>query len=188
MRRIYCKITGQIFNSIREAVYTVHCFANQENDDSVNHDDDVKSCLDCPLWHGWHSCATYISQHPNEVAELFGYEFIDDGLLKEKLNEEAKPFKDEFADNDILEDKLLIVPRHNWLGEYTSNMSNKHLCAVFKEIVEYRQEGVLGGSLLRDFAKTYAENSLNSVSECIRLTEDAVLFEMSRRFHNSLVK
>ena len=122
------------------------------------------------------------------MAELFGYEFIDDGLLKEKLNEEAKPFKDEFADNDILEDKLLIVPRHNWLGEYTSNMSNKHLCAVFKEIVEYRQEGVLSGSLLRDFAKTYAENSLNSVSECIRLTEDAVLFEMSRRFHNSLVK
>ncbi len=183
MKKVRDKITGQIFISIREAVRIVHCFANQNID--------PKRCSDCPIWHGWfrwQSCATYINEHPNEVAELFGFEFVDDGLPEENLAEEPKPFKDELADDNVLEGQLLIASRHNWLGEYTSNMSNKHLCAVFKEIVEYRQEGVLGGSLLRDFARIYAKNSLNSVSECIRLTEDAVLFEMSRRFHNSLVK
>lgn len=160
MRKVKNKETGQIFDSIVQAIHTAHCYHN-------------KCPLQCPLaWivpmvPNWEKCTAYINQHQNEVVKLFGYEFIDE---------------------DLSENNLLIPYKHNYIGEHLSNISDEELCVIFKEIAEYRQEGILNGNSLRDLAKVYADVLQTSVSECIRLTEDAVLFEMSRRFHNILVK
>ena len=94
----------------------------------------------------------------------------------------------EFSNENLSEKNLLIPYKHNFIGEYLSNISDEQLCVVFKEIEEYRREGILSGNSLRDLARVYADTLQNPVNECIRLTEDAVLFEMSRRFHNNFVK
>jgi len=70
MRRIRNKKTGEVFDSICQAIYTVHCYENRQDIDS-------KCSLACPLWKVCSCCTDYVVQHQEEAAELFGYEFID---------------------------------------------------------------------------------------------------------------
>lgn len=80
-----------------------------------------------------------------------------------------------------------IQQRDNWLGQRMKNMDDIELAELFNEIAEFRKTGILKGEKLRDLAKEFSDNvSHTNYSENMRLIEDEILFEMSRRYFNSL--
>lgn len=82
---------------------------------------------------------------------------------------------------------MLIQQKDNWLGHKMENISDPDLFALFEEITEFRRIGILVGGTLRALEREFSDNvSKTSYGECMRLVEDAVLYEMARRFHNAL--
>ena len=79
----------------------------------------------------------------------------------------------------------MIQQKDNWLGHRVSAYEPAELMALFEEIYNFRHTGILVGGRLRDLEKEFSENVSHTLSgECMRLVEDEVLFEMSRRFYN----
>ncbi len=77
----------------------------------------------------------------------------------------------------------------NWLGKKMESMEDIELCRLFEEIDSFRRTGLLQEKGLRALEKEFSENvSHTSYGECMRLVEDEVLFEMSRRFFNQKEK
>ena len=82
--------------------------------------------------------------------------------------------------------KKEIKQKDNWLGNRLKNMSEIELCELFKEIAGFREIGVLEGEKLRKFERDFSDNvSHTRIGECMRLVEDEILFEISRRYYNS---
>lgn len=80
---------------------------------------------------------------------------------------------------------MIIKQKNNWLGNKLDAMPQNQLMVLFKEIAEFRQTGMLSGNELRNLEKEFSDNvSHTTYSECMRLIEDEVLFEISRRFYN----
>lgn len=78
-----------------------------------------------------------------------------------------------------------IEQRDNWLGHRMENASDEELKELFSEITHFRRTGLLVGGKLRDLERQFSDNvSHTRGGECMRLVEDEVLFEMSRRFYN----
>ena len=76
---------------------------------------------------------------------------------------------------------------NTWLGQRMKNMSEAELAELFKEISDFRRTGVLKGEQLRNLAKEFSDNVTHTdYGQNMRLVEDEVLFEMSRRYYNSL--
>lgn len=62
------------------------------------------------------------------------------------------------------------------------------LAGLFKEIADFRRTGILKGEALRNLAREFSDNvSHTDYGQNMRLVEDEVLFEMSRRYYNSLI-
>lgn len=80
-----------------------------------------------------------------------------------------------------------IKQKYNWLGNRLSNMEDAELCGLFEEITSFRRTGRLDReSSLRKFEREFSDNvSHTRAGECMRLVEDEILFEMSRRYHNA---
>lgn len=79
----------------------------------------------------------------------------------------------------------MIQAKDNWLGRRVAAYTPAELMSLFEEIYDYRRMGILIGGKLRALELEFSENvSHTSVGECMRLVEDEVLFEMSRRFCN----
>ena len=77
---------------------------------------------------------------------------------------------------------MIIKQKNNWLG---AKMSAIPQMILFEEIAEFRRTGILSGGELRDLEKEFSDNvSHTPYSECMRLIEDEVLFEISRRYYN----
>lgn len=75
---------------------------------------------------------------------------------------------------------------NTWLGQRMKNMSEAELAELFKEISGFRRTGVLKGEQLRNLAKEFSDNVAHTdYGQNMRLVEDEVLFEMSRRYYNS---
>ena len=80
-----------------------------------------------------------------------------------------------------------IQQRNNWLGQKMADMSEDMLSSLFKEITEFRDTGLLKGGNLRGLEKEFSDNvSHTPYGDCMRLVEDEILYEMSRRYYNSL--
>lgn len=81
------------------------------------------------------------------------------------------------------------IPQLNtWLGQRMQNMGEAELAGLFKEIADFRRTGILKGEALRNLAREFSDNvSHTDYGQNMRLVEDEVLFEMSRRYYNSLI-
>ena len=73
---------------------------------------------------------------------------------------------------------------NHWLAQSIGQKSDKDLSELYREIVEFRRIGVLpSSSVLRNLSKEL-EKEENIPDSFLRSTEDAVLYEMARRYHN----
>ena len=81
---------------------------------------------------------------------------------------------------------MFIQQKDNWLGHKMENASDADLIVLFEEITKFRGTGILVGGALRALEREFSDNvSKTSYGGCMRLVEDAVLYEMARRFHNA---
>lgn len=79
----------------------------------------------------------------------------------------------------------MIAVRKNWLCQMISEKTDAELIDLLKEINSYRDTGILEGELLRGLEKSVSETVTHTRGgEMFRTVEDAVLFEMSRRYAN----
>ena len=80
-----------------------------------------------------------------------------------------------------------IQQQNNWLGQKMADMSEDMLASLFKEIDEFRNTGLLKGGNLRDLEKEFSNNvSHTPYGSCMKLVEYEILYEISRRYYNSL--
>lgn len=80
-----------------------------------------------------------------------------------------------------------INQQNNWLGKKVESFSDDELRAMFVEIAEFRRTGLLlSPSKLRSLERDFS-NFIQNHDGHLRLVEDEVLFEMSRRFFNQAV-
>ena len=79
---------------------------------------------------------------------------------------------------------MKIEISNNGLEQSIGQKSDKALSILYGEIVEFRRVGVLPGtSLLRNLSDEL-EKENNIPASLLRRTEDAVLYEMARRYYN----
>ena len=76
----------------------------------------------------------------------------------------------------------------HWLSQMVANKTDQQLATMYEEVCIFRKTGVIPKECqtLRDLAReiqavTKADNILE-----LRMAEDALLYEMSRRYYNSL--
>ena len=73
---------------------------------------------------------------------------------------------------------------NHWLAQSIGQKSDKALSELYREIVEFRRVGVLpSSSVLRNLSDEL-EKEKNIPDSFLRSTEDAVLYEMARRYYN----
>lgn len=79
----------------------------------------------------------------------------------------------------------MLPIRENWLSKEISKLSDEELGDLFGEIYDFRESGVLRGEKLRAFEEHVSRDITHTpVGEMMRTVEDAILFEMARRYHN----
>lgn len=82
-------------------------------------------------------------------------------------------------------DKTTILQKDNWLGQRLGAMEETDLLYLFEEISRFQDTGILERGKLRALEEEFSDNVAHTrKGECMRLVEDAVLFEIARRFYN----
>ena len=83
--------------------------------------------------------------------------------------------------------KRYIPLTENWLRRMAMKLTDQQVATMFEEICILRETGVLPADAqeLRQFGCEIRERIQSSSME-LRMAEDALLFEMSRRFYESL--
>ena len=77
----------------------------------------------------------------------------------------------------------MIDFKRNWLGTKMAEMSDDELCSIYEEIHDFRNTGVLSGeATMRELDRAFRRQ--NNCDSNLRLIEDAVLYEIGRRFYN----
>lgn len=77
-----------------------------------------------------------------------------------------------------------IKPRHNIISNTISSLSDEELCIVFEEITDFKNSGILAEH--SNLAKIAVElHEKFKVPYDIRMVEDDILYEATRRFYNS---
>ena len=80
-------------------------------------------------------------------------------------------------------EQKVIKQMNNWLGNRVEAFSDEDLL----EISDFRRTGLLTGpSKLRKFEREFSDHVQNH-DGYLRTVEDAVLFEMARRFYNQVI-
>lgn len=69
-------------------------------------------------------------------------------------------------------------------------MNDKEISDMFNEIAKFRKIGLLQSkSRLRALEVEFSDNvSHTPYGDCLRLIEEEVLFEMSRRYYNQIIQ
>ena len=81
-----------------------------------------------------------------------------------------------------------ITPHNNWTGMTTAAFAEEELLTMFAEIAEYRRTGILADeTLLRRYETRYRDETGDEGVLALRLLEDTILFEISRRYYNQNV-
>ena len=79
----------------------------------------------------------------------------------------------------------MLQQKDYWLGHRIAAYEPTELMALFEEIYDFRRTGILKGGKLRALEMEFSANVSNTKGgDCLRLVEDEVLFEMSRRYYN----
>ena len=77
--------------------------------------------------------------------------------------------------------------RNNWMSKCIAKKTDQELYSLFAEINTYRESGVLVGNLLRTLDEEISRNVTHTrIGEMLRQAEDAVIFEMARRYANNI--
>jgi len=77
--------------------------------------------------------------------------------------------------------------RNNWMSELIAKKTDQELYSLFTEINAYRESGILVGNLLRALDEEITRNITHTrIGEMLRQVEDAVIFEMARRYANNI--
>lgn len=78
--------------------------------------------------------------------------------------------------------------RNNWMSELIAKKTDQELYSLFTEINAYRESGrILVGNLLRALDEVISRNITHTgIGEMLRQAEDAVIFEMARRYANNI--
>lgn len=79
---------------------------------------------------------------------------------------------------------MKIEISNNCLDQSIGQKSDKALSLLYSEIVEFRRVGVLPDTSLLHNLSDELEKENNIPSSLLRRTEDAVLYEMARRYYN----
>ena len=80
-------------------------------------------------------------------------------------------------------EQKVIKQMNNWLGNRVEAFSDEDLREMFLEISDFRRTGLLTSpSKLRKFEREFSDHD-----GYLRTVEDAVLFEMARRFYNQAI-
>lgn len=69
-----------------------------------------------------------------------------------------------------------------WLQQRLAAFSRDELANLFNEIAEYRRTGMLKGNKLESLESEVSEEFNTPAGENLRLVEDEILFEISRRY------
>lgn len=69
-----------------------------------------------------------------------------------------------------------------------SEKDDSLLLKVFEEITDFRNTGLLKGNYLRQIEAEVSETTHTRGGEMMRYVEDAVLYEISRRYYNKQAK
>lgn len=83
---------------------------------------------------------------------------------------------------------MKIEISNNLLEQSIGQKSDKALSMLYSEIVEFRRVGVLPGNSLLCNLSDELEKENNIPASLLRRTEDAVLYEMARRYYNLVQK
>lgn len=84
-------------------------------------------------------------------------------------------------------EQKVIKQMNNWLGNRVEAFSDEDLREMFLEISDFRRTGLLTGpSKLRKFEREFSDHVQNH-DGYLCTVEDAVLFEMARRFYNQVI-
>ena len=77
--------------------------------------------------------------------------------------------------------------RNNWMSELIAKKTDQELYSLFTEINAYRESGILVGNLLRALDEEITRSITHTrIGEMLRKVEDAVIFEMARRYANNI--
>lgn len=79
---------------------------------------------------------------------------------------------------------MKIEISNNRVDQSIGQKSDKELSMLYSEIVEFRRVGVLPGNSLLCNLSDELEKENNIPASLLRRTEDAVLYEMARRYYN----
>lgn len=79
---------------------------------------------------------------------------------------------------------MKIEISNNRVDQSIGQKSDKALSILYSEIVEFRRVGVLPGNSLLCNLSDELEKENNIPASLLRRTEDAVLYEMARRYYN----
>jgi len=132
-------------------------------------DEDALSQMDIEL------ALTAVPEYKVKNGELFLLGGINRRLIGQVIDKELK--EDEF---------MQVKQKDGWLGRKMDSLKNEDLLHLFEEISSFRASGVLQGENLIALEKEFSDNvSHTAYGECMRLVEDAVLYEMARRHHNA---
>ena len=72
----------------------------------------------------------------------------------------------------------------DWLSKVIGEKDDEHLFQMYREITEFHESGVLcNGSELRKLSDDL-RRQMKIPENFLRMTEDAVLYEMARRYYN----
>ena len=77
----------------------------------------------------------------------------------------------------------MIKQVDTWLVRRVESLSAAKLGALFEEIAEFRRTWILTGNRLRNLSREFSENVTHSAMD-MRIVEDEILFEISRRYYN----
>lgn len=81
----------------------------------------------------------------------------------------------------------MIDIENNWLAQTIGQKNDNNLANLYTDIVEFRKTGLLSAhSTLRELSNELEKEMARPTTTFIRQLEDAVLYEMARRYYNLL--
>lgn len=83
----------------------------------------------------------------------------------------------------------MIHPKSDFLSKKLSSMSGDYLFKLFYEISQFKETGIIEHGEFTALSKEVSEvfSGEKSLSKFYNLVENAVLFEISRRFYNQSI-
>jgi hypothetical protein len=81
---------------------------------------------------------------------------------------------------------MMIEKRNHWIDDMMADIPDADFLAIFSDIAEFRRRGLLRpDSPMRDLESRFRA-ACHTEDSMLRQVEDAVLYEMARRYNNAL--